>query len=326
MSDLIREIVEEALGRTGRTETRSAGGPPGRPAGLPDTAAAPGAAVTLNRPNWQQAYREKRLQLAGAAPAAKATDGEPARTADDRTAGSAGRREFVEQTLSPLLRLMMSQGKATVDARSGEPFTDDGGQPLLCSAGMIGRPESGIRCWFYPDLNPRLAAAFGIHRAQPLTVGVLASESDSPRPLFALDEALRAEPVQADVTVRREAGALEIRLIGSKRGEIQRALERLCRALREETGDQARIMTAPEPSAALAGWLDIPARDAAAAIDGLNRHRSIALLDRAFKEKPELDIRFRIEPSHLLIHGARGAVLEAVGIMKREAGPYLTKE
>lgn len=310
MSDLMRGIVEEALGRSRRKSGNDAAM---SGAGLPGS---------LHRPNWQQTNRHRRLQAVG-----HAVQTEPALTGNSgRTAPTdGGQREFVEQTLSPLLRLMMVQGRTEGEPQPCSQSENECGK-TSGKAGMIDRLDGGFRCWFYPDLTPRLLTEFGLRYARPISVGVVTAETGSPRPLFVLDEILKSGSADAEADVSRSEGMLEVRVIGKNRDKVQEVLERMSRELSRQAGDGPRILTALEPSTMLTRALDVAANEAVTVFDGLNRHRSIALLDRAFKADPDLDIRYRIEPSYLLIHGTRDQLEAATRLMKRDAEPYLMKE
>ncbi|WP_276352134.1 hypothetical protein [Cohnella caldifontis] len=302
MSDLLKAVVEEALGRGTKAPARV------NPLG-PGASPQPGGFL---RPNYQQENRHKRLNVPGGAAAAMPESSSPSG------------REFIENSLSPLLRLALVQGKT--ESAEGAPAAAEpscGERGDRC-AGMIGRSAGGVRCWYYPDLSPRLCPEFGLYPSPPVTLGIVSADASAPGQLFVLEEALKNETVKAEVTWSREGGPFEARLTAKEPDAVRRALDRLCAAFQRETGDGPRILVSPEPSAMLARQLGTGQDESVAVIEGLSRYRSVALLDLYMKKNPNPDFRYRMEPAYLVITGKKDSVSEAVRALRQAAEPYLS--
>ncbi|MMZ64621.1 hypothetical protein D1872_269670 [compost metagenome] len=78
-----------------------------------------------------------------------------------------------------------------------------------------------------------------------------------------------------------------------------------------------------QPSLRVTKLLGIGSGDALAVVEGLSRLRSIALLDRCFKNGLSSRLRYRIENRYLIVTGEPDEIREASSVMLSISEPYL---
>ncbi|MNI68100.1 hypothetical protein D3C73_1237740 [compost metagenome] len=77
-----------------------------------------------------------------------------------------------------------------------------------------------------------------------------------------------------------------------------------------------------EPSSILVKYLSISRGDAVAALEGISRYRSVALLDRALKLGMSSRVKFSIADEFVILTGERGDLSEASALLGKLIEPY----
>ncbi|RUS47073.1 hypothetical protein [Cohnella sp. AR92] len=314
----MRNVVEAALRKDESIPTSDAEPNPVREAT---------SELALKRPNYQRAKQNRRLN-------AGLSGGSKGGTERNSTS-SRSNSKFMENSLSPLLRLTLNQGQDDEirnEAKGNAIFVPgqeaDYAAEETSASGMIGRLEGPLRFWLYPELNPKLASEFGIFSSQPVTVGAVAVENGLPGLLFELDELLpRASNLEIDV---RKQGARDgvsaIYLIGKREGDsaaVRSLLERWFEKRKVcECSGSVQIYETAYPSALLVKHLGVTADEGVVVVEGIDRFRSVALLDRCMKQMAEAGFRHKIEDRYLLIAGPSASIQRASEALRREVAPY----
>ncbi|MBA9088101.1 hypothetical protein FHR92_004597 [Fontibacillus solani] len=325
MSDFMKSIVEEALGR--RTPARStavtadlAGG------NLPlQSKSSPAGIAGLSRPNYQREKRNKRLAAESCVLVNGAQPASPPITSMSEN--------FVEQALSPLLRLSLHQGKSDV-AKVSTAKQDQGlnQEQMKCDrefmncSGMIGQCEDGMSFWFYPNLHQKLASEFGIYGTVHPVMGIVTAEQCLPSQLLIYDKLVSTTSLENEVKWSKDSGSeFFVRLSGSEQDApiMMSVLKQWQNRHKQLTERAIAFHESLQPSPRVTKLLGIAPGEALTVVEGLSRLRSIALLDRCFKHGLSSRLRYRIENRYLIVTGEPDEIREASSVMLSISEPYM---
>lgn len=349
MSDFMKEIVQEALrGGAGRRQEPNRGNsnePSRQNPSVRSTSAVPG----ISRPNYQRDRKEQRL---GAATGA--VTGVAAGSVSDATleaglgvvtgsaSGGNGRaaaqtaapvlasataaasaasltRDFIEESLAPLMRMSLVQGNSREEC--GADCTDTAAVPD--ESGMLGRSCAGLDFWYYPELRPELLGELGIRRITAKSAGIIAEGRCRPGQLFLLDGCSAISGVDVDINWKMEGGRdFQAVLTGEASSDIWNALQSMYDQCLRSGNRRIQSYIALEPSPILAKYLNISRGDAVAALEGISRYRSVALLDRALKLGMSSRVKFSIKDEFVILTGERGDLSEASALLGKLIEPY----
>ncbi|MCH1640400.1 hypothetical protein MJ257_09810 [Paenibacillus timonensis] len=217
-------------------------------------------------------------------------------------------RDFIEESLAPLLRMSLVQGNSREECGAG--CTDTAATPDESS--MLGRSCAGMDFWYYPDLRPELIGELGLRRNSAKSVGIIAEGRCRPGQLFLLSGCSAISGVDVDINWKREGDRdFQAVLTGEAPSEIRNVLLSMYEQCLRSGSRRIQSYIALEPSSILMKYLDIPRGDAVAALEGISRYRSIALLDRALKLGMSSRVKFSIADEYVILTGERGDLSEA---------------
>lgn len=332
MSDFLKEIVQEALrGGAGgrRNSNRSNSNEPFRQnPSVRSTSAVPG----ISRPNYQRDRKEQRLGAANGAvtgvAAGSVTDAALEAglgVVTGSASGGNGRaaapltRDFIEESLAPLMRMSLVQGN--IREEYGADCTDTAAAPD--ESGMLGRSCAGLDFWYYPELRPELLGELGIRRISAKSAGIIAEGRCRPGQLFLLDGCSAISGVDVDINWKMEGGRdFHAVLTGEASSDIQNALQSMYDQCLRSGSHRIQSYIALEPSSILVKYLNISRGDAIAALEGISRYRSVALLDRALKLGMSSRVKFSIADEFVILTGERGELSEASALLGKLIEPY----
>ncbi len=335
MSDFMKEIVQEALrGGAGRRQepNRSNSNEPSRQQpGMRNASAVPG----ISRPNYQRDRKEQRLSAANGAAtgvaagsvsdtALEAGPGAVTGSASGGNGSAAARaaaltRDFIEESLAPLMRMSLVQGNSREECAAGCGNTAASPD----ESGMLGRSCAGMDFWFYPELQPELFGELGIRRSSAKSAGIIAENRCRPGQLFLLDGCSAISGVEVDINWKMEGGrAFQAVLTGEDSFDIRTALQCMYDQCEHHASRRIQSYISLEPSSVLMKHLNISRGDAVAALEGISRYRSVALLDRALKTGMSSRVKISIADEFVILTGQREELSEASALLGKLIEPY----
>lgn len=306
MSDFMRNIVQEALrpSSTKRQDPLQSG------SFMPKTGSSQVETVPdIHRPNYQKDKRNQRLSaVSPSAPSVPSNGAVVPLT-----------REFIEQSMSPLLRMSLVQGRTREECNTGCTDLSQG-----AVSGMISECCEGLSFWYYPELRPELFTELGLRRTSAKSAGIVAGERFRPGYLFLLDEALGISKLEYEISWDKEDGcAFQAIVLGESSSEIAQVLQQLSDRCEQSSKSAIRTYTAFEPSPLLLKHLGISQGNAIAVWEGLSRYRSVALLDRALKQGMSTHVKYNIEAEYLLLAGRQEELSAAIAVLQKVMQPYV---
>ncbi|MNW42738.1 hypothetical protein D3C74_199190 [compost metagenome] len=240
---------------------------------------------------------------------------------------------FVEQALSPLLRLSLHQVKTNIakpntakqdQSQIQEQMKCD--RELMNCSGMIGQCEDGMSFWFYPNLHPKLASEFGIYGTVHPVMGIVTAEQCLPSQLLIYDKLVSSTSLENEVKWSKDSGSeFFVRLSGSEQdAPIMMSVLKQWQNRHKQLAERAiAFHESLQPSSRVTKLLGIAPGEALAVVEGLSRLRSIALLDRCFKHGLSSRLRYRIENRYLIVTGEPDEIREASSVMLSISEPYM---
>lgn len=308
MSDFVKNIVKQVLDR-GRVST--AQGPhEGSPSTLQGAGKPKNGAVTIERPNYQQLKKDRRLS-----PLKKAPDTvKPVQRGGERLADS----------LSQLQRLSLSQGvfrtgassRSAVSAKSEETI-----QEAVC----IGRTRDETYVWFFPQVHRELRRYFRTEGGGG-TVGVISAPYCYPGQLFFVEELLRELPgAKHDVKWKPlKSSPFMCELYCDDSPRLYEALKSTYQKLNRRALQETECYTSVSPSAWLLQQLAVDRSvNAVGVLEGIPRVSSIGLLDKYFKAQNGPPVGFKVEDDYVLLFGEAEPLSQAVTALKQGLGQLL---
>lgn len=340
MSEFMRNVVAEVLQRnkTEHKEPCTADGKDSCSAGCGQPEACTKQAAAIKRVNYQRERAAQRLApiagQTGAGSSARASF--PAQqavaavakavanpiTTKPGTAETQMTKRFVEDTLSPLLRLTIGgQGSIATDVA---PPTAEAGIPEVASP--IGRGSgAGSSVWFFPSIREELRPLLGAVNRKFTAAGVVSIERCLPSQLFAIEEVLGADPqLEAQIDWGRTGKGFELKLFGSDADSVAAKLSELSERLSGGNTDR-RFETcfSATPSRLLAQHLELRHNEAAAVLEGVAHWDGVGLMDRFLQQHPDSRVRFQVKDGYVLLTGTAEDALAAVAELKQDASRLL---
>ncbi|AIQ64850.1 hypothetical protein PSTEL_18750 [Paenibacillus stellifer] len=228
-------------------------------------------------------------------------------------------RDFIEESLAPLMRMSLVQGNSREEC--GADCTDTAAAPD--ESGMLGRSCAGLDFWYYPELRPELLGELGIRRISAKSAGIIAEGRCRPGQLFLLDGCSAISGVDVDINWKMEGGRdFQAVLTGEASSDIRNALQSMYDQCLRSGSRRIQSYIALEPSSILVKYLNISRGDAVAALEGISRYRSVALLDRALKLGMSSRVKFSIADEFVILTGERGDLSEASALLGKLIEPY----
>ncbi|MNO24118.1 hypothetical protein D3C76_139300 [compost metagenome] len=304
MSDFMRTIVQEAL----RPSSAKRQDPLQSGSFMPKTGSSQVEVVPdIHRPNYQKDKRDQRLNAAAA-------------TISSNSTAVHLTREFIEQSMSPLLRMSLVQGRTREECNT--ECTVPSGQGA--GAGVIGENCDGLSFWHYPELQSELFSQIGIRRTSAKSAGIVAAERCKPGYLFLLDEALGASKLEYEISWNKERGsAFQAIVLGESSAELAEVLQQISDQCEKNGKENIRNYISLEPSSFLLKYLGVSNGNSIAVWEGLSRYRSVALMDRALKQGMNTSVKYNIEAEYLLLTGGREELSAAIAVLQKVLQPYV---
>jgi hypothetical protein len=293
-----------------------------------------GGLEAINRPNYQTKNLEKRLSSRLTGVKSEASDIKSMHNGTKRTTVTEPSQQqnsnydltsrgFKQGPASELSTLSLVQGNRTSERETlySNALVDSN---KASHPQQIGKTKDGSYVWCFPTVHPGLKPLFRGTIGTNM-VGVVTSEKCCLGQLFLVDEVLREIP-NLDYHMlwdkdNNQGFVFELYMNDEKHmnqllREIYQKLNR--RALRE-----LESYISVSPSAWLSRHLSLDSSyRAIAVLEGIPYYKSIAILDRYFKRKPELKMNFKIEKENLLLMGESQVISQAIDTLKQEASRY----
>lgn len=305
MSDFVKNIVKQVLDR-GRVST--AQGPhEGSSSTLQGAGKPNSGAVAIDRPNYQQLKKDRRLS-----PLKKASDSvKPIQPESERMADS----------LSRLQRLSLSQGTYRPGAVA-RPTVSAKGEETKRESVCIGRTRDETYVWFFPQVHRELRRCFRVESGRR-SVGVISAPHCYPGQLFFVEELLRELPeTEHDVKWNpSKSSPFMCELSCDDDARLYEALKAIYQKLNRRALQETESYTSVSPSAWLLQQLAVDRSvDAVGVLEGIPRVNSIGLLDKYFKAQNDPPVGFKIEDHYVLLFGEAKVLSQAVTALKQGLG------
>ncbi|MBY9081385.1 hypothetical protein KIH86_11800 [Paenibacillus sp. HN-1] len=281
-------------------------------ASVPASAGSPAAAFVPAHASSLPAFAS---HLADAPVAAKV----PAVPASAAASAALLTRDFIEESLAPLMRMSLVQGNSREECSA--VCADTAAAPD--ESGMLGRSCAGMDFWYYPELQPELFGELGIRRSSAKSAGIITEDRCRPGQLFLLDGCSVASGVDVEINWKLDGErAFQAVLTGEASSDIRSALQCMYDQCERNASRRIQSYIALEPSPILIKHLNISRGDAVAALEGISRYRSVALLDRALKLGMSPRVKISIADEYVILTGERGVLSEASALLGKLIEPY----
>jgi hypothetical protein len=290
-----------------------------------------GVLAGINRPNYQSQKLEKRLSSTHTGVKLEASNIKSVHNGTKKTTVSEPSQQqnnnydltsksFKQGPVSQLSTLSLVQGNRTREQEThySNVLLDSNkvSQPQL-----VGKTKDGSYVWYFPTVHPSLKPSFRGAFSTNL-VGVVTSEKCCPGQLFLVDEILREIP-NLDYHMLwdkdyNQGFVFELYMNDEK--HMNQLLREIYQKLNLRALRGLESYISVSPSAWLSRHLSLDSSyRAIAVLEGIPYYKSMAILDRYFKRKPELKMNFKIEKEYLLLMGESQIISQAVDTLKQEA-------
>ncbi|MCL6456594.1 MAG: hypothetical protein K6T85_01170 [Gorillibacterium sp.] len=273
--------------------------------------------------------------------------------------GISATKRFVEESLSPLLRLTLAKeqpaiGDYATPARAplpeGRPISSLWSEPdkgkavalpptqvkaiYTASAAEISKAsplkdaaiylgptdDSSCTLWFFPSIREELRTLLGITNRRHRTVGIVGASLSSPDQLFAVDAVLTGTAKLDMELVWGEAGkGFELKLFGEDPELMVSKLRALADRLQNAKEKTIQAYVSLQPTPLLVRYLGTRQQEALGLVTGICRLNSIGLLDRLLERHPTFKLTIRVEARYLVLTGAPNEVSIATKELQEDA-------
>lgn len=265
---------------------------------------------SINRPNYQNKNVEKRLSVLN-----QQKNESISNSIIKPTEVAKPSKSFVEDSISSLRKVSLSQGKAEVHSPRMHQ------QPSSEKAQLLGSTKDGTSVWFYPTVHSHLAQMF--HRTTSgYSVILVGAKSCYPSQLLLLNDLLNTYPdLKYHLIWNKENNQpFTLELYDTNTIRLEKTAKDIYQHLTKRSLKSTDTYQVSSPSAWLSKQLGITKSvETAGIIEGLSYHNSLFLLDHYLKGGNDSSIAFQVEENYLLITGRAQQISDALVNLKKVA-------